>query len=56
MDNAVDLYAGDDEWLVDGDGSRLVKEDVVEKALADAREATRRSAVLKFIVQTGKCK
>jgi len=31
-------------------GVRLVKEDEVEKALADAIEATKRSAVRKFMV------
>jgi len=49
MDNEVDLYDGDDVWH-DGVGSRLVKEDDVEKACDDAREAIRRRAVLKFIV------
>jgi len=49
MDNEVDLYDGDDVWH-DGVGSRLVKEDDVEKASDDAREAIRRSAVWKFIV------
>mmetsp|Transcript_2486 Transcript_2486/g.5265 ORF Transcript_2486/g.5265 Transcript_2486/m.5265 type:complete len:80 (-) Transcript_2486:83-322(-) len=48
IDRAVDLYDGDSEWH----GACLVKDDVVEKACADgAKEATRRSAVRKFIVQ-----
>jgi hypothetical protein len=32
MDSAVDLYDGEDDWQVGGDGSRLVKDDDVEKA------------------------
>lgn len=43
IDRAVDdLY---DVGAAGGDGSRLVKEDVVEKAFADASEATIRRAV-----------
>jgi len=49
MDSAVDLCVRD---VCDngGDGTRRVKEDVVEKACDDAAEATRRRAVRKFIV------
>ena len=50
MDKAVDLYVGDAEWQ-DGDGSRRVKDDDVEKASAAAKEATRGRAVRKFMVQ-----
>lgn len=42
----VDLYEGDDVWHC----VRRVKEDVVEKALADATDATSSRAVRKFIV------
>ena len=47
-----DLYDGDDEWWRrDGAGSDLlVKEDDVEKASVDAKEATRRKALRKFMV------
>jgi hypothetical protein len=32
MDSAVDLHDGEDDWQVDGDDIRLVKDDDVEKA------------------------
>ena len=47
-----DLYDGDEWWRIDGAGSDLlVKEDDVEKASVDAKEAaTRRKALRKFMV------